>query len=73
MHPAVKPNGDKYWEYVLCNVNDILAISHDPKTIMKDLGVYYTLKLGSIKEPDQYLGAQVHKFHINNTKDPDKT
>ena len=26
LRPAVKPNGDEYYEYVLCYVDDILAI-----------------------------------------------
>ena len=38
MRAATKLNGDWYWEYVLYYVDDILAISHNPKLIMKDLG-----------------------------------
>jgi hypothetical protein len=34
MRPQVKPNGDKYWEYVLCFVDDILCASHEPQTDM---------------------------------------
>ncbi|KAI2508430.1 Reverse transcriptase (RNA-dependent DNA polymerase) [Fragilaria crotonensis] len=33
MRPKVKPNGDKYWEYVLCYVDDILCISHEPQVV----------------------------------------
>ena len=35
MRKAIKPNGDHYWEYVLMYVDDALAISHDPKAILK--------------------------------------
>ena len=52
MRPGIKPNGDKYWEYVLCYVNDILVISHDPSAIMKDLQDHDTLKEDSVKEPN---------------------
>ena len=27
--PKIKPNGEKYWEYVLIYVDDILVMSHD--------------------------------------------
>ena len=30
MRPAIKPDGFNYWEYVLCYVDNILTISHDP-------------------------------------------
>ena len=29
MRPKVKLNGDKYWKYVLCCVDDMLCISHE--------------------------------------------
>jgi hypothetical protein len=32
----------------------------------------YTLKEGSVKEPDQYLGAQVRKWYIHGSDDPTK-
>ena len=73
MRPGIKLNEDKYWEYVLCYVDDILAISHEPSAIMKDLQEHYTLKEGSVKEPDQYLGAQVCKWRIDDVDDLTKT
>ncbi|KAI2492420.1 Reverse transcriptase (RNA-dependent DNA polymerase) [Fragilaria crotonensis] len=39
---------------------------------MDALGKRFTLKPGSIKEPDTYLGANVKKFRIPNSDDPDK-
>ena len=33
MKPAVKPDGEEYYEYVLMYVDDILAISMDPISI----------------------------------------
>jgi hypothetical protein len=32
----------------------------------------YTLKPGSIKEPDSYLGSQVSKFYIDGADEPEK-
>ena len=73
MRKATKANGHKYYEYVLCYVDDILAISHDPKTIMDGTNKHYTLKAGSVKKPDIYLGSQILEFKIPNSDDPDKT
>ena len=60
---ATKPNGFEYYEYLLVYVDDILAISHDPKPIMDALAARYELKEDA-KEPDRYLGAKIDKFHI---------
>jgi hypothetical protein len=73
MRAGVKPNGDKYWEYVLCYVDDLLVISHNPKAVMDFLAKRYTLKKGSVKEPDTYLGANVKKWNIRGSDNPDKT
>jgi Reverse transcriptase (RNA-dependent DNA polymerase) len=64
MRPAMKGNGEKYYEYVLCYVDDILCCSERPKLIMDYLASVYTLKAGLVKEPDVYLGADVKKFAI---------
>jgi hypothetical protein len=45
-------------------VDDILCCSENPKAIMDHLGNVYTLKAGSVKEPDVYLGADITKFAI---------
>ena len=72
MKTRVHPNGDKYWEYLICYVDEILVISHDPQLTMDMLSESYTLKAGSVKEPDQYLGDKIHKFQIKNYDDPTK-
>jgi hypothetical protein len=62
MKPGVKHDGRKYWRYVLCYVDDILVMAENPKETMDYLAShYYTLKEGSMKEPDTYLGAQIKK------------
>ena len=35
MKAAVKPNGDKYWAYILCYVDDLLVASHKPQEIQE--------------------------------------
>jgi hypothetical protein len=64
MKPNVRPDGFKYWEYVLCYVDDVLAISHEPEMVMEYLATKYTLKAGTVREPTEYLGAEVKKFYL---------
>ena len=72
MKPRVKPDGFKYWSYVLVYTDDILALDHEPKVVMDYLASRYTLKPGSVKEPDQYLGSQISKAYIDGAEDPEK-
>jgi len=48
----------------LIYVDDALGISHDPKAIMDFLSSRYILKPGSVKEPTEYLGAEIRKHTI---------
>ena len=34
MRPKTKPDGFKYWSYILVYTDDILAIDHDPQSIV---------------------------------------
>ena len=72
MRKQVRPDGFKYWEYVLCYVDDLLVISHDPKAVMDYMSSKYTLKDGSVKPPDTYLGASISKWTIHDAEDPEK-
>ena len=62
MRPAIGENGFKYWEYVLCYVDDVLAISHKPMKIMRSIQVKFKIKNDKMEEPDTYLGADISKF-----------
>ena len=68
----MKADGFKYYEYVLVYVDDILAVSGNPKVIMDYLESKYTLKKDSIKELDSYLGAKIFKWCIDGVKDEEK-
>ena len=72
MRKAIKPCGFKYWEYVLCNVYNILYISDNPDRVMKDSELKYILKTSSVKEPELYLGAKISKHYIDSSSEPDK-
>jgi hypothetical protein len=39
---------------------------------MDYMASHYTLKPGSVMEPDSYLGSQISKFCIDGAEDPDK-
>ena len=49
-------------------MDDVLAISHDPKPLIKEIGKTYELKKGSIGPPTRYLGATSSKFQIQGDK-----
>jgi len=72
MRPAVKKNGDQYYQYVISYCDDLCIASEDPKEFMSILGNRVTLKEGSVKEPDQYLGMDVSKWYIETDDEPGK-
>lgn len=55
MRQACKPDGMKYWEYLLCYVDDVLVFSYNPQSIMEYISFTYTMKKGSIIAPEKYL------------------
>ena len=59
MKIVVKPNGFKYYEYLLCYVDDILFSSMNPEKIMREIEGTYKLKKGSVSEHVLYLGDDV--------------
>ena len=61
MRPAVKSDGTTYWEYVLCYVDDVLAISANPKATMKGVQAKFKLKDDKLEEPKVYQGASLSK------------
>ena len=72
MKAATKPDGTRYYEYVLAYVDDICCCSIYPKAFMESLKKAYTLKKDSVKEPDLYLGADVVKWQLEKTDEPQK-
>ena len=56
---AVRPNGEKYYEYLLSYVDDILILSHNTKPIIEELTKRFRLKEDSLGPPSRYLGASI--------------
>ena len=66
LRPAVKFNGEEYYEWVLMYVDDILAISMDPPAILKSMeGDTVKYKNGKIEPPEMYLGSKLQEMEIN--------
>ena len=63
--PAVKPDGFEYYEYILCYVDDLLAISHDAEKVFKGVQATFKFKDDKIGKPDVYLGAQLDKMSVD--------
>jgi hypothetical protein len=72
MRPKSKPDGFRFWSYIMVYTDDLLVVDHEPRSIMDYLATRYTLKPGSVKEPETYLGAQVSIFFIDGAQDPKK-
>ena len=68
LRPAVKPDGSEYYEYILCYVDDVLCISHNPTKAMKRIQEDFKLKDDKIDPPDMYLGATLSKMTLANGK-----
>ena len=66
LRPEAKPDGEEYYEYVMCYVDDILAISMEATKVLESLkSEKIKFKNDKIAEPDMYLGARLHKKQIN--------
>ena len=73
MKPAVKENGDIYYQYILVYVDDLLCCSKNPKLQMNMVEEKFTLKDGTVEEPSLYLGADIVKAYAYIPGDQGKT
>jgi hypothetical protein len=61
LRPFAKPDGFKYYEYILVYVDDVLIVLHAPEEHLKVIKANYELNPASIGPPIRYLGADVEK------------
>jgi hypothetical protein len=61
LKPETKPDGTKYYSYLIVYVDDILCIHDQPKRIMDKIGSLFNLK-NTVEEPKLYLGADIRKW-----------
>ena len=65
LRPAVKADGEEYYEYILCYVDDILAISQKPRDIMSQIQTTFKFKNDAVEPPSIYLGAKLQQKELN--------
>ena len=56
--------GNRYYTYILCYVDDLLVVHHNPKRVMDRIDSFLPLKPGSIGPPEMYLGAKLKKMTL---------
>ena len=67
MRPAIKSDGNTYYEYILLYVDDALVVSENAESILQnELGRHFHLKEESIGPPTVYLGSRVRKVQLEN-------
>ena len=69
MRPATKSGDNKYLEYVLMYIDDVLIFSeHVEKVPREELDKYFELKKEYIGPPSFYLGGKLRKVALVNGK-----
>ena len=61
------PNGDLYYKYMICYVDDLIYIGFKPKKYMDALNMIYRLNEG-FGPPDRYLGSNVEKVQMKDVQ-----
>ena len=66
LRPAIKPDGEEYYEHFLVYVDDMIAISHAPKMVMDQMEKYFKIKGDKVEPPEMYLRAKLKKQSLGN-------
>ena len=66
LRPAVLPDGTKYYEMVLCYVDDVISISHRPMDVIDGIRKTFKLKDDKAEEPEMYLGGNISRARTAN-------
>jgi hypothetical protein len=64
-----KPDGFRYYSYVLVYVDDVLVVSHEPNKVMIALSKLFRLKDG-YAPPTRYLGATIKRWRLVGDESP---
>jgi hypothetical protein len=49
----------RYYAYILCHVDNILCVHHNPMTVLNLINGYMPLKPSLVSDPDIYLGTKL--------------
>ena len=63
--PAKKTDGKEYYEYILCYVDDLLAISEDATKVLQGVQAIFKFKDNKIVRPKVYLGPQLDTMTVD--------
>ena len=63
--PAKKADGEEYYKYILCYVDDLLAISEDVTKVLQGIQTIFKFKDDKIVCPEVYLGAQLDTMMVD--------
>ncbi len=56
----------RYYAYILCYVDDILCVHHNPMSVLNFINGYMPLKPSLVADPDIYLGAKLKMTQLDN-------
>jgi hypothetical protein len=56
----------RYFAYILCYVDNILCVHHDPMSVLDLINGYMPLKPSLVGDPDIYLGAKLKMTQLEN-------
>ena len=59
IRPAIDNHGVEYYEMILCYVDDVLSISHDPGNAIAGIQRIFKLKGNKAETPSMYLGCSL--------------
>ncbi len=54
----------RYYAYILCYVDDIICVHHDPMTVLNMINGY--MKPSSVGDHDIYLGSKLRQTQVEN-------
>ena len=65
LRPATKPDGEQYYEYIVCYVDDVLGVSMNAKELLQEIQKDFKFKKDKIEPPSMYLGARLERKSLN--------
>ena len=65
LRPAVKSDGEEYYEYILVYVDNLLAISTDTISVIQEISEKFKLKKDKIEPPQVCLGGRLSEKELN--------
>ena len=68
IRPAVKPDGEEYYQYMLVYVDDLLCIAHYATVPLREVMSDFKFKKDAIEPPEIYLGARLQAKDLNGRK-----